>query len=282
LASVIHCNMKIDLNRSVAYTASWKKTLLISCILGAFVSFILIFLEPFDSRGFQTNYKLLKLSGYSVSIIAGILVLHVFENVWYRRVSSWKVYHEAAALLAGSILLTVFSFLHNFYIVNSLTGFNFNYLSGFLLYFGLPFIPIIVPLWIYLRFKFGKMKTVDTSRTSELLTITGDNKTESFSMSSSDFILARAQQNYVQIFFVEDGKIEQQLLRSTLSNIKDQIPNATQVHRSYLVNLDFVTEVEGNSRKRKLVLSRKVEPVPITQKYYESLENRLAISSQTL
>lgn len=274
--------MKIDLNRSVAYTAGWKQTLLIGCILGAFVSFILIFLEPFDSRGFQTNYKLLKMSGYSVSIIAGILLLHVFENVWYRRVSSWKVYHEAAALFAGSILLTIFSFLHNFYIVNSLTGFNFTYLSGFLLYYGLPFIPIVVPLWIYLRFKFGKMKTVDTINSSELLTITGDNKTETFSLQSSDFILARAQQNYVQVFRMHEDGVAQQMIRSTLSNIKEQIPNARQVHRSYLVNLDFVTAVEGNSRKRKLVLSPDVEPVPITQKYYESMEKQLTISSQTL
>ena len=70
------------------------------------------------------------------------------------------------------------------------------------------------------------------------------------------------------------------MIRSTLSNLAKQLPNAWQVHRSYLVNLDFLKSVEGNARKRFLTLTIIEEDIPVSQKYYDALKNKLSNSSQ--
>ncbi len=70
------------------------------------------------------------------------------------------------------------------------------------------------------------------------------------------------------------------MLRITLTQLKEQLPNAQRVHRSYLVNLNMAEKIEGNARKRLLSLKNIPEPIPLSQKYYRTVKNSLSDSSQ--
>ncbi|MFS4445355.1 LytTR family DNA-binding domain-containing protein [Maribacter sp. 2307UL18-2] len=278
--------MTISLNKTIAYTKNWKPTFWIALVLGVLLSLLLITLEPFDnSNSFSNKYFIL--SGYTLCILIPVLLVHPIENYFYTlQTNRWYIINEILYVVSTLFIIFLFSFLYHFYVVSGLSSFTFASIWDFIKDYGVPFIPIVVPLWVYLRSKYGVIevplydKENHKKRTS--VTITGNNKSETLTIFESDFVFARAQQNYVDIYFNTESGMQQKTFRSTLSNIMKQLPTAWQVHRSYLVNLDYLTAVEGNARKRFMKISKTEETIPISQIYYRALGKRLSNSPQEL
>lgn len=274
----------ISLNKTIAYTKNWKHTLLIAFLLGAVIALLLITLEPFDSNT-NFSYKNLILSGYGLCVLLPILVLHPVENYVYKMLTNrWFVLNECIYITSTLFTIFVFSFFYHFFVISGLPSFTHQLIWVFIKSYGIPFIPLIVPLWLYLRSKYGQIEVPDykAENTKKLrkITINGVNKTETLTLFESDFVFAKAQQNYVDLYFNTEKGMQQKTFRSTLSNINKQLPKAWQIHRSYLVNLDYIKTVEGNARKRFVRLTNTEETIPISQLYYKALSKRLSNSSQ--
>jgi len=276
----------ISLNKTIAYTKNWKHTFLISSLLGAFVSILLITLEPFDNSN-SFAYKYLILSGYAFCIIIPLLLVHPIENYVYKiQTNRWFIVNECIYITSTLFIIFIFSFFYHFFVVSGLPAFTSGLIWNFIKSFGMPFIPVVVPLWLYLRSKYGQieipMYNEENTKKVKSITIIGNNKSETLTIFESDFIFAKAQQNYVDIYFNSENGMQQKTFRSTLSNIMTQLPKAWQVHRSYLVNLDYLKTIEGNARKRFIRISVTEETIPISQVYYKALSKRLSNSSQEL
>ncbi|MBP1840762.1 LytTR family DNA-binding domain-containing protein [Formosa algae] len=276
----------ISLNKTIAYTKNWKHTFLIALLLGAVVPVLLMTLEPFDSSN-SFAYKYLILSGYAFCIIIPIVSIHPIENYVYKvQTNRWFILNECIYIISTLFIIFVFSFFYHFFVVSGLSSFTSELIWNFITSFGLPFTPIVVPLWLYLRSKYGQIEvpSYDKANTKHVkqITIIGNNKSESLTIFESDFIFAKAQQNYVDVYYNTEHGMQQKTLRSTLSNVMKQLPKAWQVHRSYLVNLDYLKTVEGNARKRFIRITATEETIPISQLYYKALNNRLSNSSQEL
>jgi len=269
-------------NKTIAYVKSWKHTLWIALLLGLLVAFVLIMFEPFDTDDAEFAYKELKLLGYALCIIVPILSVHFFENkIYEKQRKRWFVLNELVYLIVLFFLILSSSFLYHFFVIGSFGQLNWGELFGFMKNFGLPFLPILIPLWLYLRSNFGTIEIPGyQEKSSTEITITGENKTEKLTFLESDFVFAQAQQNYMELHCLKGKELEKTIIRSTLSNLMKQLPNAWQVHRSYLVNLDHFKTLEGNARKRYLTLGYGLAPIPISKKYYEALQKRLSKSSQ--
>ncbi|MEP2936281.1 MAG: LytTR family DNA-binding domain-containing protein [Gilvibacter sp.] len=268
-------------NKIIAYTTSYKKTLIVGLILGACLPIIILFLAPFDSEQYDASYKTLRISGYGLTILVGVLLLHSLENLWYRRQNCrWTITSELLFVLPGFLILVSLCCLYNFYIINSLSGFTVGYYLSFMKNFGLPFAPLLLPLWLYLRANFGEINLGSTaSNASKQVVIYGDNKSEQLILEEASFVFAQAQQNYVTIYHVKNNELQSAVLRSTLYKIHQQLPQAWQIHRSYLVNLAHITTVTGNSRKRELELGHFNKTIPLSQKYYVAIKKHLSASS---
>ncbi|MFD2529876.1 LytR/AlgR family response regulator transcription factor [Polaribacter marinaquae] len=259
---------------------------MIALLLGTVIPVLLITLEPFDNSN-SFSYKYLILSGYSVCIIIPILIFHPIENYVYKiQTKRWFIVNECIYIISTLFVIFIFSFFYHFFVISGLTSFTYELIWSFIKSFGVPFTPIVVPLWLYLRSKYGQIEVPDYDKSStkkvKKITINGTNKSETLTIFESDFIFAKAQQNYVDIYFNTDKGMQQKTLRSTLSNIIKQLPKAWQVHRSYLVNLDYLKTVEGNARKRFIRITTTEETIPISQVYYKALNKRLSNSSQEL
>lgn len=273
--------MSLSLNRPIPYTQGWKQTIAIGSIVGTGLSMLLIFLEPFDTSEVQLSYKVLKLAGYGLCFLIPILIMHPIENALFKKQQHrWYILNELGYIIICLLLIYTTCYFYNTYIVNnggvaSLKGWQY-----FMIYYGLPFMPFLGPLWLYFRNRFGKITLPESTMQKDITTtITGENKKESLTISVSDFVYAQAQQNYVAIHYLENETLQKKMIRSTLSNVQKQMPDAWQVHRSYLVNLAFAKTISGNSRKRELFLTETLEAIPVSQKYYEALQKRGSISS---
>jgi hypothetical protein len=276
----------ISLNKTIAYTKSWKHTFWIALLLGGLLPVLLMTLEPFDNSN-TFAYKYLILSGYALCIIIPLISVHSIENYFYQvQTNRWFIVNEVLYILSTLFIIFIFSFLYHFFLISGLPSFTPAAIWDFIKSFGLPFIPIIVPFWLYLRSKYGiievPMYDKGSAKKVKNVTIRGTNKSETITIFESDFIFAKAQQNYVDVYFKTDDGMQKETIRSTLSNIMKQLPKAWQVHRSYLVNLDYLTAVEGNARKRFMRISETEAIIPVSQIYYTALNKRLSNSSQEL
>jgi len=273
-----------SLNKTITYTKNWKHTFLIAFLLGTFVAVLLIALEPFDNdKSFSNKHFIL--SGYAFCVAIPLILVHPIENYFYKsQANRWFISSESCYIIATLFMIFLCSFFYHFYVISGLSSFTFKSIWGFIKSFGIPFIPIVVPIWIYLRSKYGfiEVPIYEQENTQKTVTIVGNNKTETLTIFESDFIFAKAQQNYVDIYYNSENGIQQQTFRSTLSNMIKQLPKAWQVHRSYLVNLDYLKTVEGNARKRFIRVSVTKETIPISQVYYKALSKRLSNSSQEI
>ncbi len=203
-------------------------------------------------------------------------MIHLFENQLYRKQQKWMLWNELLVMVLGLLLITFLSFLYLNNVVNSTAvpmAEFFPWFKGF----GLPFAPLMLILWAYLRFRFSRIElTTSYQKTNKVYTVKGENAGEDHQIQWNRFVMAKAQSNYVEIYQLnEKDSSEKILLRSSLSNITSQLPEAVQVHRSYLINTDHLIKLGGNSRKGWCYLTGIEDSIPVSPKHFAALKNWL-------
>ncbi len=263
----------LQLNRTISFTKSWKATFTIALIIAATLSFILVFLQPFDTYYSEIENKNIKLVGYSLPIIITVPILHLIEKIWYKQTKKWMLYQEFLILLLGFIFITFLSFLYLNTIVNP-TKVPFNQFFNWLIDFSLPFAPPIMAFWIYLRFRFSKIEFFkDVENEIQDIQIEGSNKGELIQFKWQEFYYANAQSNYVDIYLNDNSNtLKKIVIRSSFSNFIEQIPRAIQVHRSYAINVDYIKSIEGNSRQGFCTLKNNSNKIPVSPKHFKALK----------
>lgn len=115
------------------------------------------------------------------------------------------------------------------------------------------------------------------TRPETLLTFQGQGTGDHLRIRSRDFLFARAQDNYVEIHYLQGEQPRQLLIRATLAGISEQVdaPHAVRCHRSYLVNLNAVVSVRGPRNALRLRLRRVEEPIPVSRSFSTELESHL-------
>lgn len=264
--------MRFDLKRTIPYTYSWRDTLIIGALLSLLFCFILIFLKPFDTYGLEMKFKNLKLVGYALPTISAVLAMHFIENFWYRKNKKWTWTNEVIMLAFGFLLVALFSFiyLNNFVNPQALPWAEF---FLWVQQYALPFAPILVVLWGYLRFRYGKIdfNRQEVQQNAEML-VQGEGQKDVHRFFWKEFLLARAQSNYVEVWTWSEKTAQKELLRIPLSQLAEQLPRALQVHRSYLINPDHFESLGGNSRKGWCRLRGFEEDIPVSPKQFKALK----------
>lgn len=253
--------------------SSFKKKFFVAFILGFFLSFLIIFLEPFDTNDFHSNYRNLLLSGFGVFLFLVSLIYSSIENFWYYKVNRvWLVAHEIISTLLFFLILGTVIYLYNQLVVNNL---EYTLQSHWWYYKNIVivFIPVIAPLLLYLRQKFGE-RIVPISKNS--IIIHGENKNELLSLKKNELLYIKAVENYIEIFFIDtDNNRLSKTFRQTLSNVHKQLPFLEKCHRSYLVNFKNIKEIQGNSQSAKISFLYIEDKIPLSKTRYKTIKSKL-------
>ena len=265
-----------QLNKEIPFTSSWKHTLIIAIAMSMLLVFIQVFLQPFDTFGSEVSFKAIKLSGYGACVFAAILIIHFLELfLFIRRDKKWFLSDEIIALTTGFILISALAFIYHSLVFNT-GNINLSNIINWSLYYAIPFAPLFIPLWAYLRYSFSKITFDEADSLEEDIIIEGQNSGENLRIKWSNFVLATVDSNYLDIYVrTAEGKTEHHIIRGTLSSLVDQLPRARQIHRSYLVNTAYISELSGNSRKGAAILDHYPEEVPVSPKYFRALKAHL-------
>lgn len=111
---------------------------------------------------------------------------------------------------------------------------------------------------------------------SELLTFSGGTK-EVLQVPAAEFLYAEAEGNYIKVHYrpLQGGKIVQKMLRATMKQAEEAIadcPFVIRCHRAYLVNMQWVVKVDGNSQGYRLRLDGSEEEIPVSRAYAKEVK----------
>ena len=103
------------------------------------------------------------------------------------------------------------------------------------------------------------------------LTFTSTNLREVFTIDSNSLLYIASADNYVELFWLENGNIKKILLRKTLSEIEKEIKRQWQhierCHNSYIVNINQIKSISGNSGGYRIILNGIDSFIPVSRKY---------------
>ncbi len=111
----------------------------------------------------------------------------------------------------------------------------------------------------------------------ELIQINSQLKKESLSFYPSQLIYAVSDSNYVNFHLQSDGKIKKIIIRNSISDIEQQLstfPFLIRTHRAFIINLNKVTSVKGNSLGYRLKLQGIDEEIPVSRTNTKNFNTR--------
>ena len=91
---------------------------------------------------------------------------------------------------------------------------------------------------------------------ADLIKITGTNQNEEFELEANKLIAFEANDNYVNISFLdEENNHQKKVFRTTLKSIAQQLSeksNFLKIHRSVIINTELIQDLSGNSQSRRV------------------------------
>lgn len=273
-----------------------SKRWLMSFLFGLFVFLFLFVFQPFGLNSYPQ--RVLKLSlGYGLTTFVAMAILniavfsllpHYFnEERWtVGKELTWSIINIAVIGLAN-VLFTGFADIFDVSFANLLRYEFYTLVVG------------VFPVGINILIREARLKkkyetkseainteleehkkeyTV-TTISEHLLTIPSDNINESLELKLVEFYYIRSSDNYIEVYYIKNGKGEKKLLRNSLKKVDELFQSHTQLfrcHKSYIVNLDKVARVSGNAQGYKLHLSDMDDIIPVSRQYNEKIKERLA------
>ncbi len=255
-----------------------------STLLGLSVFLILAMFQPFGTYTFQHPDKLLLLAGYGFVItftaITVIVVSRLTFRPWFHS-KHWSLRKELFVL--GLIIFTSITatYFYHFATIGSRLSF-----SGYFYFMGIALSTAMFPVALIVAIRYMQVKNYLEKQTlsenlapkPDIIVLTGENKDEQLTVYRSELLFLKAADNYVELFLQKEKRLDRHMLRSTLSKMADQLDDKKflQVHRSYIVNMDKVLEINGKSPNYVLNFAVPVESIPISRNKIQEVRQRLS------
>jgi hypothetical protein len=141
---------------------------------------------------------------------------------------------------------------------------------------------LVVTLAVVLKDKSEILHTVESNASKDShfdpathIRFFDSNNNQKLLLTTSSVLYIGAQENYVRIYYENDGKVSSYLLRNAMKNIEEHcLSNGlVRCHRSYFINASRISVLKKDKDGviyAELESSSPVK-VPVSKKYYESL-----------
>jgi hypothetical protein len=261
------------------FLASMKRNF----FFGLFLTVFLVVFTPFGLDVFAYD-RVHIILGYGLTstlmiIINDVTGYYLFPGVFDER--NWKVYHQITWGIIHLITLGISNLAFGY----AVGAFPLTWISFFkleLYVFACAIIPVTVITLMRQNYLLRKntldaqvisteikeRQTMEFSESAILIKITAENNKDSFEVDANSILWIQSQDNYVEIVLKKGEKYQKELLRSTLTKVEELLsnrPNFLRCHRAYIVNLDQVKSVMGNSQGYRLLIKGTSEEIPVAR-----------------
>jgi hypothetical protein len=144
-------------------------------------------------------------------------------------------------------------------------------------------------MWLYLAYRDKKdqIRELTESRSfsdnpRDMYPFYDDKSTLKFSVNKDSLLYIEATENYVNIYYLNKGKVSKYLLRDTMKKMEEIFEGTAVIrcHRSYMINSEKVKVIR--KEKEGLVLeldNQAVRDIPVTRTYVENVIQKFSMYS---
>lgn len=144
-------------------------------------------------------------------------------------------------------------------------------------------------MWLYLAYRDKKdqIRELTESRSfsdnpRDMYPFYDDKSTLKFSVNKDSLLYIEATENYVNIYYLNKGKVSKYLLRDTMKKMEEIFAGTAVIrcHRSYMINSEKVKVIR--KEKEGLVLeldNQAVRDIPVTRTYVENVIQKFSMYS---
>lgn len=287
------------LQKPYPFPQKFSVKLLTSLGFGKFIFVFLLIFKPFNFSDLSDKVVFYALLYGLITFIIVFLNYYILPIVFpkFFKQNSWVIYKMFLFVL---LILFTISFANWFFSRSFLfkeNVVNHSLIYSILITFSTGFFPILFLLYITEKIKTKKHKLVinhlanaqvkkPISKPLEVqnITIFGANKNEVIHLSLNELLYIGFEKNYVSIFSYKDNKLNEQILRSSLSAIAQQLSEykfIVRCHKSYIVNTLNAVKIDGNARGYLLQIAHSDLKIPVSRSFPKELLYTL-VSESTL
>ena len=265
----------------------WKLIIIISL----FIALFMLLFQPFGLTYYQSIYKPIVLLGYgAITFIILIINLFVITRIFEKWFSKWTIGKQI--LWLWWIIFTIGT---GNYFYSSMIFPMFAGIKGFIIFQAFTLLigvfPVVIVTLVSYNIKLAhNLKTAaqvndlliakpTKTEIDEAVVLIADNRKDKLEVELSNLIYIESVGNYIQVFYWQDNKIATMLLRGTIKRVESETAQHTSLvkcHRAFIVNINHVESVKGNSQELKLALKNTATEIPVSRNHSQKIKNSLS------
>lgn len=282
-------HMKDFLNRPYSFNDDLKYNLRLSIGISIGMFLFYLFFQPLDLRNEDLNTRLVIIAGFGfiTFFILGLNLIFlplIFPKFF--QTGKWNFIRDVILNAWIWILIsTAYTFYARYIGLIEITAHS----MFKILLLGLAPVAILIVanqnkiLKRYLQNALELIKSQDQDdnenpENKDSIIIASDNKSESITIASESLVLIKSANNYIEVFWVGEEKMQKKLIRNTLTNIENQLkkyPNFIRCHRTALINATYIEKKAGDSHGLQIKLKGLNELVPVSRQYQLKVKENL-------
>jgi len=270
-------------------TYGQKSNVLVALFSGLFVAFFLVIFQPFGISEHQQADNTLITMGYGVVTFLVLLFIYFIIPKLFPGFFVEKKYTVGKDLLLNAFLILLVGIANSIYSQICNSDVTSHSLLGMIWKtFLVGIFPItVLSLVQYNRLLKANIKaskdiqiaevpdTVNSIKLNEPRYYKVVTDQETIEIDLNDLLFWESDGNYAHLHQYKDENYSKTLHRTTMKALEHDNAhlNIVRCHRSYIVNLDKVSEVTGNAQGLKLTLQNCEEPIPVSRKYISEIKD---------
>ena len=266
----------------------------IATAISVFVFVFLYLFRPFGLHHIQEN-DILIFAGYGLVSFIALLLLEIalpplLPSIF--KEEKWKVYKEILFTLIIVSCIGTGNMLYSAWL--SIVSVHINTWFFFqLVTLAIAVFPVTISILLKQNYLLKKNREQSNKLSAQLyrkarmgkpggntITLRSENMKDNITTDASDIYYLMAADNYIELHYKIEDKLKTVLLRSSLKNAHYTLKgfsNFYRCHRTYIVNLDKVQSVTGNSQGYRLLLFDTETPIPVSRTLNKEITQRLSI-----
>lgn len=242
--------------------------------LGVFL-FLLLF-QPFDIGALPKKEMYYLITGLAVVTFLSLSFhLLVIPSLFTKKFSSanWNIKKEIFWNL-----WILFTTLAGYFLLNNYLGvtrFGFSLVIKLVLTAVIPISVLIVVNYnkilrshLKLADELSRKLRETKSIQEKIIYFSSDYQKDSLAIKISLLVLIRSANNYIEVFWKEGEKIKNQMVRCSMAYASELLKEHKFIfkcHRSFIVNINYIDKIEGNSQGYRLFFENISFTVPIAK-----------------
>jgi hypothetical protein len=270
------------LNRPYPFNDDLKYNSIIVFFISIGVFVFLLLFQPFNINLLETRDKYYFMLGLGLITFLVLSINLLFLTSIFNKMFSNTEWNIKKEILWNIWILFTISTGYYLYCRNlRIFEFEYNIVITLLLAAVFPISALIIInysriLRLHLKFATELNKKLKENKIiqEKIVHFDSDYQKDSLSIKVSLILFIRSANNYIEVFWKENVTIKSQLVRCSMTKAEEILKEDKFIfkcHRSYLVNINHIEKVEGNSQGYRLFFEKVDFFVPVSKNFSNKL-----------